>query len=343
MKLWLLACAGIFFVVVPLSHFGSLYGQQLVRVDPDCPVNGAGFAFTAGGQAGPGPSGFIDNRATGCSNWTLTYEQVGTGALQIELQSAPDNAGVPGTWVTFAGGTVQQGANPSTATPYGIIQIQGYAPFVRVRSDSQSANVIGFVFGARSAAGAGSGGAAAGCPGTAASPCDVQGLSAPGGTQTGQPLPISLVDSNNKANYLKTAQATSDGDTGFEFSGAAPMLFNGINYDREIDCTASAPIIVDDSTMGNVQIIAASGATKIRICKLSLTAAAGVSIQLTQGTGSNCGTGTANLSGLYQNVLAIAEDYRADQSQLTAAASQAVCLNLSGATRTTGTVSYAQY
>ncbi len=95
--------------------------------------------------------------------------------------------------------------------------------------------------------------------------------------------------------------------------------------------------------MGNVQIIAASGGTQIRICKMTLTTAASVGVQLTQGTGANCGTGTANLSGLYQNASSIAEDFAADQSVLISTVSQAVCLNLAAGTRTTGQILYSQF
>jgi hypothetical protein len=79
---------------------------------------------------------------------------------------------------------------------------------------------------------------------------------------------------------------------------------------------------------------------------MSWTASSSVGIQLTQGTGANCGTGTTNLTFLYgagSGVSAIAEDFQADQALLVAASGNAVCLNLSAATRTTGQVWYAQF
>jgi hypothetical protein len=108
------------------------------------------FLRTAGfSLAGPGATSIvIDNRQTGLNNWILTYDQIGAGALQIVLQSAPNVGGVPGTWVTFAG-TVITGSNPSTATPSGSICIVGYQPFIRVLSVSQSALIVGLLAGFR--------------------------------------------------------------------------------------------------------------------------------------------------------------------------------------------------
>jgi hypothetical protein len=330
--------------------------QQLVRVDPDCPVNGAAFAFSAAAQ-----TLVIDNRQSGCSNWTVTYDQVAAGALQIELQSAPNVGGVPGTWVTFAGSTIIQGANPSTATPSGIIQLAGFQPFVRVISDSQSANILGFVFGSRSAASAGAAPVTSPCPGTTTTPCVVDGPDAAGAVPTKSPVQVSgfdgtdvqriSTDTGGRLQPAGTQVTFTDGisntqDVPNALGGPAvnlvfPTLFNGTTWDRELKCPNTK--IVDDSTMGNIQQIALSGTTQIYICKVSLTTAAGVSIQLTQGTGANCAAGTSNLSGLYQNVAAIAEDFLADQSPLISVAGNAVCLNLSAGVRATGQFSYAQF
>lgn len=322
---------------------GTLSAQQLVRVDPDCPVNGAGFAFTAGGQSGPGPSGFIDNRATGCSNWTLTYEQVGSGALRIELQSAPDNAGVPGTWVTFAGGTVQQGANPSTGTPYGISQIQGYAPFVRVHSDSQSANVIGFVFGSRTAAGAGSGSTSPPCPGTTTSPCDVQGIDAVGATVAALPIPITLVDSNGKANYLGTAQSTGDADTGFVFPGAAMMLFNGINYTRGFLSTNQVRINVSAGTAQKLVAQVAAETTRLTHISFGMSAAADASIVQGTTTTTPCDTTQVVLAGPYKNVTALTLDFTPESALRDSAVNLDTCLIFSGTVTAGGVAMYAQF
>jgi hypothetical protein len=210
------------------------------------------------------------------------------------------------------------------------------------------------------------GGAGSGCPGTAATPCVVGGKVAAGVAQTGNPLPGGGVDAGGLARAIATdsvgqqaiANAVSAAATagvslstrsmtdylGFPiYNREIPYLFNGATLDLQYGCSSS--VIVDDSTSGNVQIIAASGSTQIRICKASFTTAAAVNIQFTQGTGSNCASGTANLSGLYQLPVAsgVFEDFMSDRAPLVAAASQAVCLNLSTTTRTTGQVWYAQF
>jgi hypothetical protein len=125
------------------------------------------------------------------------------------------------------------------------------------------------------------------------------------------------------------------------YARVLPFHFTGSTWDRELGCTSS--IIFDGSTSGNTQIIAASGATQVRICKATMTAASSVSLQFKQGTGSNCAVGTADMSLVYQNVLGVTEDYLSDRAPLTAAASQAVCINLSATVRVTGQVWYAQF
>jgi hypothetical protein len=209
-------------------------------------------------------------------------------------------------------------------------------------------------------------GGGSGCPGTAATPCVVGGKVAAGAAQTGNPLPGGGVDSGGVARALATdavgQQAIANAVSAASVSGVSlstrsltdylgfpiynreiPYLFNGATLDLQYGCPNS--VIVDDSTSGNVQIIAASGATQVHICKASFTTAAAVNIQFTQGTGANCVVGTANLSGLYQLPVAsgVFEDFMSDRAPLVGAASQAVCLNLSTTTRTTGQVWYAQF
>jgi hypothetical protein len=126
--------------VALLSLFCSLgFSQQLIT---------RGFNFTAAGVSAP-----IDNRAFGCMNWTLTFNNNGFSAISIQLESAPDasltsTTGTPGTFVAFAG-TVQTGTglttNPSTLTTQGTIQGIGY--FGWVRANLTSATGAGLVTG----------------------------------------------------------------------------------------------------------------------------------------------------------------------------------------------------
>lgn len=104
-------------------------------------------------------------------------------------------------------------------------------------------------------------------------------------------------------------------------------------------CTLSAVIALTAS--GNTEIIAASGTTAIRICHISIAGPNVQDVRLTQGTGTNCGTGTSNLTGLYGSITSLAFDWGTGAA-LTATAGNAVCVNQSGANTTGGVVIYAR-
>ena len=76
-----------------------------------------------------------------------------------------------------------------------------------------------------------------------------------------------------------------------------PLLFNGTSWDRQFYC----PNTVTFSVASTVTQVVAAQAAKIRICSFSLqpsTVTAG-SVDIVTGTGSNCATGTATLSGAF--------------------------------------------
>lgn len=92
---------------------------------------------------------------------------------------------------------------------------------------------------------------------------------------------------------------------------------------------------------GALQIIAASGSLSIKLCKVQLAANAATTIQFSQGTGTNCGTGTANIfggSGL-PNITNVALDY---DGGMILSASQAFCISSSVASAISGVVTYVQ-
>lgn len=95
------------------------------------------------------------------------------------------------------------------------------------------------------------------------------------------------------------------------------------------------------SGSGDTQIIALSGSTVIRICHIDFSTTAAEDVKLTTGTGSNCGTSTANLTGLWKSVQSAAMDY-GPFSPLVGVAANAVCLNQSVAQALGGVVIYDQ-
>lgn len=95
------------------------------------------------------------------------------------------------------------------------------------------------------------------------------------------------------------------------------------------------------ASSGNTQIIAASGTTTVFICHIDIAFSAPVDLKITQGTGANCVTGTADVTGLWKSITQVAMDY-GPFSPLQGNASQAICLNPSANTAGGGTVIFSQ-
>jgi hypothetical protein len=261
----------------------------------------------------------FDNSNPQCDNWTVMYTTQGFSAASIEFDSAPDANGTPGSFVAFAG-TVVFGLNPSTIIntgTQGVIKFFGYEPWLRLNFQSKSgtgtitAVAIGYKAGAIVTLSSSS----SGCPGTVGTPCVVVGPAAVGASPAGAPVEISALDSAGKLKLLD-------------------------------NCTLQLPF--DVSASGNTLLVAASGSTQIRVCRLSIEDTTGTggtnatnTEQLIQGTGATCAGGTTNLWMAYVQVAAAAEDF--SLGPLVAAASNALCIKLTNATRVTGAVQYSQH
>ncbi len=145
---------------------------------------------------------------------------------------------------------------------------------------------------------------------------------APGATNVGV-LP-NVANAASPA-YTEGNQVAASSDLGGN-TRVIEMNFNGATWDQNFACTNQASFNLSGS--GDTQIIAASGSTTIRICHISFSTTATEDIKVTRGTGSNCGTGTADVTGLYKSVQSMALDFR-NTSPLKGAASGAICLNQS--------------
>jgi hypothetical protein len=117
-------------------------------------------------------------------------------------------------------------------------------------------------------------------------------------------------------------------------------VFNGSTWDRAFICTNQAAITL--TAAGNTQIIALSGSTVIRICHISIAAAAAEDIKITRGTGADCAGGTADVTGLYRSATSLALDFQ-PTAALRGAAGEAICINQSAMVNAGGVVVYAQY
>jgi hypothetical protein len=105
-------------------------------------------------------------------------------------------------------------------------------------------------------------------------------------------------------------------------------------------CDLSAPFSI--SSTGETQIIAAVSGKQIRLCHISFSSNAVSNMAIEQGTGTNCGTGTALVAGTYQNVLTFALDWTPRASPIFTSGT-AACLNFTTSVSAGGVVVYAQF
>lgn len=342
---------------------------QPVLVQPDCVVY---FTFTATAS-----TAVIDNRYKSCQEWQVTYNSTGFSALSLVAQSAPNNGGVPGTWVNLAG-TVASGANPNTAiTQARTVWTNAYNPFIRMTLSSVTGTgtVAGVLLGwNRTGA---SGGAAANVtvtnfPATQ----NVQGSAAAGTVAAGiNPVLIALQNSGSGNTVAPLADANGNTQVvgsvvpGGASSTVKPVIMgavdgggavrapladtggriqtlvnaNGVSTpinqcDRQAGVTLSTPV--------SSQLVAGSPGTKIHVCTVFMfSGGTPQSYTLEEAdAGSSCSTGsTAIWSGfITSNPVSIGSGLgQVVQTQTTGKALCATNTTVSAALRLE--VSYAQY
>lgn len=98
------------------------------------------------------------------------------------------------------------------------------------------------------------------------------------------------------------------------------------------------PISVSSGS-GNVQIIPLVAARQIVICHISFNGDATSALKITQGTGTNCGSNTADVTGAYQGLAGISRD--PTDGPLYLNVGYAACINFGGSTNAGGVVLYA--
>ena len=248
---------------------GVAAGQNVPR--PDCIID---VTFTAAGQAAGGV-GTCGNNINGVYEWRFNYKSTGFTALSVVVQSAPDNAGAPGTWVSFAG-TVS-GSNPNTATTQASSGFTGFYPWVRVflTSKTGTGTITGQLYGCREP---GCSIAGATINATIPTPVPVDGPDAAGtpplhppvlqGGQDGAPgvVRVLKLDANGSPIPSNTSAADSDGINNTELTptGAAggilyprvfARVFNGTTWDRTRGNTngafAQGPVASAGANAGN--------------------------------------------------------------------------------------------
>jgi hypothetical protein len=236
----------LFLMVSAVSLFGSA---------ADCNVY-----FGAGGGtalAGAGNSVQFSNRAKNCYDWRISYQSQGFSAVSLIVEIAPDVAGVPGSWITFAVPEVTnpiQGVNPNINTVQASSYFRGAPAWIRARLSvaTGTGTVSGILYGCAEP-GCGSGMAlaasvASGCPSpcpVTGGPISVEGVDAAGAVPTIPGVPINTFDGTN----VQRLKSDTSGDVfiaGPDVAGAAASKnpvsvggFDGTNVQR-IKTTSAA-------------------------------------------------------------------------------------------------------
>jgi hypothetical protein len=341
---------------VMLMLTGVLRSQPLttpVNVTPDCLIF---FDFTDNGSQ---PTSPFDNRFIGCKTFYVTYQSTGFPAITLTFQQAPDNNGVPGAFVAFTG-TIVEGVNPNVAITGANTIMYATATtadsWLRITLSGAVAGagrrLRGTFYGYRQVPVAtvlvgalGTVTANQGTPAVQANRWPVflsDGVNAVG--TVGNPLRIDPTGGTAQPVSTSTTPGDARANSGSLIAGGAqpllifPYHWNGASWDRKAVCNNHA--VVSLTGAGDTEIVALSGATQIRVCHLSISFASTVDLKLTQGTGANCAVGTADVTGVYQDILTVALDF---DSPLLIGASQALCVNLGAGVTGGGSITYAQY
>lgn len=102
-------------------------------------------------------------------------------------------------------------------------------------------------------------------------------------------------------------------------------------------------LVINTAAAGPTQIIAGSGGASPRICSVNVGSGTAEAIDFQQGTGTNCATGNAQLTGLTHLAANAPWIQNFPQGGLVAGPGNAVCIHLSGANQTDGTITYSDY
>lgn len=342
-----------------LAFAGLAHAQPgPVSIRPDCFQF---FTFTTTGN-----SNVFDNRSAGCPYFAIAYSSNGFSGLSLVVQVAPDAGGTPGAFSTY---TANSGSNPNTATTQATSTFSGYFPWLRVQltSITGAGSLSGILYGWRTPpALIAGGGTSGGCPGTTGTPCVVIGPTASGSASTNAPVLVAGLDGNGSGHVLQafvdhgsqgwlfadTINQTTANPTGQTNivnqinSGAVSkqivypfVLTGGSNYDAQIACKNQA--FLSSSSSGNQQVIALSGSTNIRICAMHFSTGTPENVDITTGTGSNCGSGTATIDSFVSVVNF--DPNLGSSAPLTGGAGNAICINPASAQLFKVTMIYAQF
>jgi hypothetical protein len=266
----------------------ALKAQNVPR--PDCIID---VTLTAAAQTAGGV-GTCGNNINGVYEWRLNYKSTGFTALSVVVQSAPDNAGAPGTWVTFAGTVV--GSNPNTATTQASSNFVGFYPWVRVllSSVTGTGTITGQLYGCRQP-GCSISGATITAIVAIPNPLPVDGPTAAGAAPTTPPVLVAGQDgapglirtiktdsvgelipsntSNADADGVSNTQATPTGAAGgVLYPRVFGRVFNGTTWDRMAGNTTGVALsnasTADADGVSNTQATVTNAAAAILYARI---------------------------------------------------------------------------
>lgn len=263
------------------------HGQTFTVQQPNCQIF---VHFTAVNQTSPtSPNSGLDNRTTGCTVWNMAINVTGFSSVTVALQSAPDNNGVAGTWVAYAGSTIisptPHNANPIVTGTQDFVWLVGYNPWVRVivTSVTGSGSINGGAFGWNNPNASSSS--------TASSNVTIVGPL--GQAVMAASIPV-VIASNQSAVTVGGAAAAGATPSGNPFAQA--QIDGSGNLIIPENCTKKA--IFNNPSSGTTQLVAVSGSTTIRVCSFSFSGDTITTVKLVTGTGASC-TSSADETGTY--------------------------------------------
>lgn len=162
------------------------------------------------------------------------------------------------------------------------------------------------------------------------------------GTKGSLRMELYAPDSTQSVNVGTTAAGGVTSPTSTLATRDFPFIYNGATWDQTFTCPSSVAIAV---TAGNTtQLVALVSAKTIRVCSFVITESLAGTLAFVYGTGSNCATGQAALTGTMNMTTGgdIALSAPSGGSLFSTASANALCL-----TATTGNingfVTYAQF
>lgn len=245
--------------IVLLAALAALWPVKAKAQTPVSPSCRYGFTFTTTGRStafnNVTPPGLV---TVNCSSWTLIYSVSGFSAVNLEVDSAPDNVApigtTPGSWTIWPASQIAAGQTmPLTLTTNAVVTFYGWAPWLSIQVNTAT------------------------CPGGTV----CQGVVYLYGWQT-----QGSQESNTGATQVQ----------GIVSSGSAATSGNPIQIalnapTKPWDCALAALV----ASLTQCQAAPAAGRLYITDITVVTTTATAGTWAVEFGTGTNCGTGTTKL------------------------------------------------